>query len=254
MRGICLGLTCAILLAAVPRAAAQTTSQDRERARPIYRAAWEHMRAEAWPEAARAFQQAIDIDPSFEDAHYGLGRASMGMKKYSDAVKAYLRCRELYQAQAGRQFSNQHEAQRYRQDRLTELDEVIRQYQTGPQTVQAQERLRQLQEQRRQLQDRLSRGVNMTIAQAVPPFVSLALGSAYFRSERFAEAEREYKAAIAGDPRSGEAYSNLAVVYLYSERYAEAENAVKAAEKTGFKVNPGLKEDIRKRKAGGAPS
>jgi len=64
------------------------------------------------------------------------------------------------------------------------------------------------------------------------------------------DAEREYKATVAADPSSGEAFSNLAVVYLETGRIDEADKAVRAAEKTGFKVHPGLKDDIKKRKAG----
>ena len=68
---------------------------------------------------------------------------------------------------------------------------------------------------------------------------------------RFPEAEREYKATIAADPKTGEAYSNLAVVYLQTGRFDEAERAVKSAEKVGFKVNPMLKEDIAAKKKAG---
>jgi Flp pilus assembly protein TadD len=86
---------------------------------------------------------------------------------------------------------------------------------------------------------------------SVPSFVSMALGSAFFRLGRLADAEREYKATVAADPKTGEAYSNLAVVYLETGRFDEAEKAVKAAEKSGFKVNPMLKDDIKaKQKAG----
>ena len=45
----------------------------------------------------------------------------------------------------------------------------------------------------------------------------LALGSAYFRTEQFPDAEREYKAAIAVEPKSGEAFNNLAALYLQTE-------------------------------------
>lgn len=58
-----------------------------------------------------------------------------------------------------------------------------------------------------------------------------------------------YKAALAVDPKFGEAHSNLAVVYLMSGRYEQAEEEVQAAEKAGFRVNPNLKDDIRKKKA-----
>ena len=77
----------------------------------------------------------------------------------------------------------------------------------------------------------------------------MALGSAYLRLGQHTDAEREYKAALAVDPKFGEAHSNLAVVYLMSGRYEQAEAEVQAAEKAGFRVNPNLKDDIRKKKA-----
>jgi Flp pilus assembly protein TadD len=75
--------------------------------------------------------------------------------------------------------------------------------------------------------------------------VSLALGSAYFRTEQWPEAEREYKAAIASDPKSGEAFNNLAVVYLQTGRYKEADESLKSAERAGYKVHPQLKQEVK---------
>ncbi len=218
---------------------------NRDRARVHYRIGLENLRAEAWEAAARSFQQAIDVDPEFDLAHFGLGRADMGMKKYSDAVTAFTRCRDLLRAQAGRQFSNAQEAQRYRRQRMDEIDETIRQYQAGPQTVQAQTAVRQLGEVKMQLREAIERGTNMTIESTVPAWVSLALGSAYFRSGKLLDAEREYQAAVAVDPKAGEAHSNLAVVYMETGRIADAERAIAAAEKAGYKVNPQLKQDIK---------
>ena len=86
--------------------------------------------------------------------------------------------------------------------------------------------------------------------QRVPTFVSLALGSAYFREARFIEAEREYRATVLADPKAGEAWNNLAALYLMTGRGEEAERAVASAEKVGYAVNPALKADIRKRKSG----
>jgi tetratricopeptide (TPR) repeat protein len=209
------------------------------------------LRAESWEKAAESFKRAIDIDPTFEMAYYALGRATMPQKKYADAVAALTKCRDLYHEEAGRVFSNQQEAQRYRRERLTEIDEVIRQYQGAPQTIQNAEALRQLGERRRLMQENLLHGTDVSIETSVPSFVSLALGSAFFRLGRMPDAEREYKATIDADPKTGEAHSNLAVVYLQTGRYDEADKAVKAAEKTGFKVNPMLKDDIKaKQKAG----
>ena len=239
------GLIAALIVALVSGTAAAQTSVERQRAMPFARKAWEFIRAEAWPDAAKTFQQAIDTDREYEDAYYGLGLANMRMKKYADAIQAYVKCRDLYRAQAGKQFTNRQDAQRYRQDRLVEIDEQIRLTQTGPQSLTTQDRIRQLQDQRRQIQDYISRGNNVTVENSVPAFVYADLGSAYFRTEQWADAEREYKAAIAVDPKSGATLNNLAVLYLQTGRYKEADDAVRAAEKAGFKVHPQLKQDIK---------
>jgi tetratricopeptide (TPR) repeat protein len=226
-------------------------NQNRSRAMPAYKLGLEELRSEQWEKAAADFQRAIDIDPTFEMSFYALGRSMMPQKKYAEAAAALAKCRDLYTAQAGRQFSNQQELQQYRRDRITELDEVIRQNQQGGQTMRSAETIRQLTESRRLMQENLQRGTNVSMEMSVPSFVSMALGSAYFRLGRLADAEREYKATIDVDPKTGEAHSNLAVVYLQTGRFEEAEKSVKAAEKTGFKVNPMLKDDIKaKQKAG----
>ena len=227
----------------VVHAAAQTQA-DRQRARVQTNLGWEDMRAEAWERAVKSFQSAIAIDPTFEVPYYGLGRAYMGLKNFDFAIVAYEKCRDLYRAQAGRQFTNAQEAQRYRQDRIIEIDEQLRQAQSGPQTPARMEMVRQMQNVRRDIQENIQRGNNMTIESSVPAWVSLSLGSAYFRSNRMKDAEQEYKNAIAADGRAGEAHSNLAVVYFETGRYAEAGASLKAAKKTGFKVNPQLEKEI----------
>lgn len=89
---------------------------------------------------------------------------------------------------------------------------------------------------------------DISVQASVPAFVTLSLGSAYFRMGDLAQAEKAYVESIAVDAKSGEAHNNLAVVYLQTGRLAEAERAVKAAEKAGFTVHPRLKEDIKRRK------
>ena len=233
---------------AMPAAAQPNPARDRAQIRN--RLGWENMQGEKWAAAAKNFQQAIDIDPGYEDAYYGLGRADMALKKYVEAIDAYTRSRDLYRARAGRQFSNAQEAQRRRRDDITEIDERIRYIQSLPQTLQTQDQLRQLQDYRRRQMETISRGNNITIQNSVPAWISLALGSAYFRAGRMPDAEREYKEAIAADSKAGEAHQNLAVVYLTTERYADAERAIAAAKKTGFKVNPQLEQEIREKKKG----
>lgn len=224
---------------------------DRERARIQNKLAWEEMRAEAWEKAVRSFQNAIDIDPEFEIPHYGLGRANMALKNFTAAISAYERCRNLYRAQAGRQFTNAQEAQRYRRDRIVEIDEQIRMAQSMPMTPARADMVRQLENQKRDITESIQRGENMSIESSVPAYVSLALGSAYFRSGRLSDAEREYRATIAADSKAGEAHNNLAVVYLETGRIAEAYASLQAAKKAGFKVNPELEREIRARNSQG---
>jgi tetratricopeptide (TPR) repeat protein len=81
---------------------------------------------------------------------------------------------------------------------------------------------------------------------AVPGEVHLALGSAHYRNNQRPEAEVSWQAAVAANPKLGEAHNNLAVIYMTSGRRKEAEEAIKAAEKTKFRVNPQLKADIAK--------
>ena len=223
------------------------TPADRQRAQIQNRLGWEAMKSEDWEAAARSFQQAIEIDPRYEYAYYGLGRARLAAKKYADAIEVLSKCRDLYRAQSGKQFASAHEVQRYRQDRLLEIDEQIRQVNSLSQpSMREQELRRQLENRKRDIQIALERGqMNMTLTETVPPWVSLSLGSAYFRAGKLTDAEREYKATIEVDPKSGEAHNNLAVVYLETERFAEAGAALQAAKKAGFRVHPDLERAIK---------
>jgi tetratricopeptide (TPR) repeat protein len=227
------------------------SAPERQRAQQHFRSGWEALRAESWDEARAEFQSTIDIIPGYTLAYSGLGRANMGGKRYADAIGAFERCRDLYRLAAGRQFSSQLDGNRARQDQELELREAIRATSQGPQTQRSQEVVRQLQQQLRLTQQASDRGINVSMETGVPAFVSLSLGSAYFRAGRLADAEREYKTAVAADAQLGEAWNNLGVVYAMTNRYADAARALEAAEKAGFHVNPQLKSDLAKKKKSG---
>ena len=221
--------------------------QLRQRARPQYEQGLDQMRQEAFDAAAKSFEAAVAIDDSFDMAYYMLGRAHMARKQYAAAVYALVKCRNLHQAAVSGDFANMQERERLRRERLQDLDRLISGLQLVPQTTRIQEQIRQLEERKRQIQD-LDRARGLDSTRAVPGFVSLSLGSAYFRSGNLPEAEKAYVAAVAADPKIGEAHNNLAVVYMETGRYAEAEQAVRAAEKAGVKVSPELKDEIEKRR------
>src|SRR4051812_1304121 len=220
-----------------------------------YAKGWEAIRSESWDAAAREFQQAVDTVPRFALAYYSLGRAEMGRKNFAAAITAYTRCKDIYQTGGGEGFTNQLDARQRLTDRILEYQAALNQaniQSAGRGTGQSQSLyVRQLQADMQRLEQARDRATNMTVDMSVPYFVPMALGAAYFRSGRFADAEREYKAAVAANAGSGETYNNLAVLYLTTRRLNEADEAVRAAEKTGFRVNEELKGDIRKALRGG---
>ena len=234
-------------------ALAQRTLPDaRERARAPYNMGLEQWKIEAWDDAEKSFKAAVDSDPAFETAFYMLGRTHMNQKRFADAAAAYEKARGLYQQENGRQYTDVQERQRRRDNRLRDIDDVIRTYQGAPQSQQVINAIRQLENEKRMTQEAMSRSnTTMTLGVAVPAYVSMALGSAYFRMGNLAGAEKEYKAAIAADPKAGEAYSNLAVVYMETGRLVDADKSVQEAEKVGFKVHPQLKEEIKTRRKAG---
>ena len=234
-------LIVAVLIAVAGAAASAQSPADRNRARTQNRLGWDYMRSEQFENAVKAFQAAVEIDPAFEMPWYGLGRAHLALKQFVSATSALTRCR-LYVSRPGAS-SHAQEAQRFRRIG-SRIDEMIRRCNRA----------------RKRCSGRIScgscrtapadRGIHharqqRTIETNVPAWVSLSLGSAYFRSGKLTDAEREFKAAVDADGRSGEALNNLAVVYPETERFALALSTIEAAKRTGFKVNPELEKVIR---------
>ncbi len=234
----------ALAFALTASAISAQPARDRDRAMGPYRVGFDNMRAEQWAEAAKSFQQAVDIDPSFDLAYYMIGRVRMQQKEYASAIAAFAKSRDLSFAVAGQQFANAQDRQRNRRERMIEIDEVLRQLRQGPQTMQIQDQIRQLEERKRQLHESIQQGNDITVDAAVPVYVSLSLGSAHYRAGHRGEAEKYYKEAIASDPKAGEAHNNLAVVYFETGRPTEAAREMSLAENAGFKVHPQLKADI----------
>lgn len=245
----------AILLVALFAATALAQPPNiRERATVPYEEGLEQLRQESFDAAAKSFEAAVAIDGTFDMAYYMLGRAHLARKQYAAAVYALEKCRSLHQAEATRGFADKQEGQRLRRERIAELDQLINDTQAAaarPENATRRfsmlEQVRQYEERKRQIQD-LDRNDDLSPARLVPAFVSLSLGSAYFRSGKLAEAETAYLAALGADGKVAEAHNNLAVVYLETGRIAEAERAIAAAERLGLRVLPALKEEVARRK------
>ncbi len=234
-----------ITFAATP-AFAQPTREHPEAMRHL-RVGQENLRAEQWDQAETEFKAAIKLDPLLELAHYGLGQTYMAMKRFDEAVLAYRNCRDAFRRLAGNAATGQLRDEQRVLEQIQQLEDQKAQLQSKTYTagsLQANAIVR-LDSMIGEL--RAHRYQNVDGRQPeTPTWISIALGSAYFRSGAMADAEREYHAALAADPKLGEAHNNLAVVYMLTRRFPEAESEIKAAEKAGFKVNPQLKEDLKK--------
>jgi tetratricopeptide (TPR) repeat protein len=230
-RGLTLVLS--LLLLPLPSSAQFATDQQRRDAWRHYRAGQELMTTEQFAKAAEAFGRAIEQDRLLALAHYAQGQAFMALRRFPSAVRAFTACGAAFHALHDLAESHRHTAERRRQEEIRELRELARRVTEG-RAVQLEARMAELEQ----------RQSGAGTAFAPPAFLSLALGSAHFRSGDLTEAERHWKAAISADPRFGEAHNNLAALYVMTNRRREAEEAVHAAEEAGFRVNPQLKVDI----------
>ena len=221
------------------------SEKDRQDALRHYRAGEEALLQEAFDRAEQEFQQAADLDPHLELAPYGLGQVYMATRRYDAAVGAFLRTREVFEANAVNALQDETAAQQRIRDRITSLEDARNAFETGiARSLNTFATIQRLDMQIRHLQFQMHRKSRQP--EPVPAWISIALGGAYFRSNAMAEAEREYRAALAVDPGLGEAHNNLAVVLMLTRRYAEAAEELKAAEDAGVRVNPQFKEDLRK--------
>jgi tetratricopeptide (TPR) repeat protein len=213
------------------------------------------MATERFEDAARVFREAIALDPLLTMAHYGLGQANMALKRYPSAVTAFREARQAFEKRTAENLSLRMENDSTRDDRIRALRDKIRENQermfnanTTEGRIQ-QQRIQQWEMEISTLQRPQRLGPSVPV---IPPAITLALGSAYFRSGQMDDAEREYRAALAVDPKLGEPRNNLAVVLLLKGKPAEAREQLTLAEKNGFRAAEGLRKDIEKALATGS--
>jgi tetratricopeptide (TPR) repeat protein len=240
-----------LLLAVAAPSPAAVGGDNRRQALQHYRAGEAALSSEHYDEAVAEFRQAISLDPLLVMAHYGLGQAHMALKDYPAAVRAYLNCRKAFEDDLASRYQSEMEWGRRLDDQIRALEDQIAILSSGRPSSGSQRPLSSVNVTNLQQQIdtlRARRKVGASAPLKTPPWISVALGSAYFRSNDMAGAEREYKAALDADPKVGEAHSNLAVIQMLTGRLDEAEQELKLAEKAGFNVNPALKKDLKKRK------
>jgi tetratricopeptide (TPR) repeat protein len=236
-------------LVGTPVADAQSSARERRQAVEYLRKGQDLLRTEQFDRAREAFTTATTLDPFLELAHYGLGQVAMAIKEYPAAVRAFTACRAAFLSNEAQALSDSTIAEQRIDDQVRELKDTALALSRGRVTTRDKDATAgRLNAQIHELEARRHRAPGA--APQTPPWISIALGSAHFRTNAMADAEREYRAAIEVDPALGEGHNNLAVVLMLTGRYADAEREVKAAEDNGFVVSPQFKADLRKRGGG----
>jgi Tfp pilus assembly protein PilF len=238
-RGMLLLVPIAASIATPAGAQKIADEQSRREAVQFYRTGQEFFSAEKFDRAAEEFTKATDKDPLFTLAHYQAGQSYMNLKRYASAIKSFKECLEASRALYGLAETDRFAVEKQRDDEIREMRETVNALQRSGHSLQvmrAEQHLSDLEKQRTSINGGFR----------PPAEVLLSLGSAYFRNGEAAAAETEWKAAIEVNPKLGEAHNNLAVIYMTTGRFKEADAEVKAAEKTGFRVNPQFKDDLKK--------
>jgi tetratricopeptide (TPR) repeat protein len=231
----------ALALAAGSAAAQPLNPELARQAEQRYKNGVALMMAEKCDQAIEEFQGAVAIDKLMALAHYNIGQCRMWQRRYVEAVIAYTAARDAFQAQGSLSQQERNERERARQNEINDLKDSLARLKTIK-NASAQEEFK-LEERIRALDSMQNR--NLQDENSVPAEVYLALGSAYFRQQKLAEAEREYLQAVRVNRKLGAAHNNLAVIYMLTGRLDEAEAAMKLAEKNGFTVNPQFKADLK---------
>ena len=224
----------AVAIVALTIGVGAQASPERQRARPVALAAEAFMRAEAWAEAAKLFQQAIDIDNEFEDAYYGLGLANVRMKNYAAAFPAYVKCRDLYRAMAGKTVrqpagcttlpAGSHHRDRRAHPPVSDRPSEHGQPGSLAAAAAAEERHPGFHLAREQHEHRELGALRSCTWRS---------GAHTFEPGSCQRRSRNTKPRIPQTPSPGEALNNLAVVYMQTGHYKEADDALKSAEKAG---------------------
>lgn len=240
------------LLAGQTPAPRTTLTPDLQRAQQHDRRGWTQFDAHDFNGAVESFEAAVQIHAGYADALYGLGKARMALQQYDAAVRALERSRDAYAHSGTEEAEYRVLANAARQNqinvlkrRLADLESPTSSSMSNGIPAAQNTEMQDVKQQIRTLQAERDSGPATGTLSPVPSFVSLTLGSAYFRTDRLRDAEREFRAALAVEPKFGEALSNLALVCLLTGRAEEAQSYVRVAEEAKFTVNPELKRRIR---------
>jgi Tfp pilus assembly protein PilF len=215
---------------------------QKRKARELYKKGEDLLKDEKFEQAAAQFKKAIELDKDLVLAHYGLGQSYMALKQFPDAVQAFVGSREAYFRLVAIRMSDRMAAEDVSMRMVDDARSLTGVDGRGASSKGVTSRLNVLRD--------LEQAKRLDNGNPEPPAeISLALAGAWFRQGNLEEAEKENKNALQSKPDYGQAHSNLAVIYMMTGRLPESRTEVEKAEKSGFAVNPKLKEELDRRAA-----
>ena len=264
-------LALALSVVAVPQAAgresdcpAVASEAAREEARLLLNAGQEHLAAGLFAQGEDELRAAAKLDPASAFPPYALGLALMDRQRFPEAVLAFSLCRDALRCiregdpKAKEQFRRNLDRE-IRELRTMvsglERDRLVRQLVRGQEANGGDRgRLGESAKTVHVLEQRLADlALLRNRPDREPAALAVALGDAHFRAGDLEQAEREFRRALATEPKSGDAHNNLAVVLMLGGKLDEAEREVAAAERAGVHVAPRLKDEIQKRRLAPPP-
>lgn len=195
------------------------------------------------------YTKALEIIPSFPEAHIGMGHIALGEGRFEDALREYEAARNGYAELGDALFD--HELTRYMeaQQQIRDIRDRIRELQRAltlrpaldPHTIERE--IVQLEASSQQLES-----IKAPLRGGIEPpgELSFYAGNALFRLGRVDEAIREWEICTQKSPKFPLVYNNLAVAYIKKSRLHDALQSVALAERMGVVVNPGLKADLER--------
>jgi Flp pilus assembly protein TadD len=211
-------------------------------------------------EALDRLQLAARSDPSQPEAHYAIGQALIGLRRFPEAAEELRTCRALFECRASLDAGQRTALRRRMDEEAAEVRRTITAVEQGQlaesmilwkdinrASVPREETRRVVQQLEAHLQE-LEQWKKHGIDARAEALVAVALGTALFQGGSLAEAAEEYRKAIALDPGNADAHHDLVVVYLALGRPADAERELKTLHKAGMSVDLRLEDAVRNAK------
>jgi tetratricopeptide (TPR) repeat protein len=223
-------------------------SLDIRRAKRHYENGARALQAGNVNKARRSFTKAVQILPSFPEAHLGMGHIALQEQRFEDALREYQTALEGYRQLGDLLYDLR--ARRYSeaQTRLINLRNELTRIQ-NPSFAKLSPTSRQMRTARLELEIRRLETIRPPIkgASTEPPGeVHFHLGNALFRLERLGEAIESWETCARLLPDFPVALNNLAVAYWKQGQIEKARSCLEEAERRGLAVNPQFKAELNR--------